>query len=210
MSDIDPLLGKVARFYSDAITKYGPTATGVNWKNERDQEIRFAYLAKAIPVGTDPIAVADLGCGYAALYSFLKHRDIPVAHYLGYDVAEAMIAWASDQVGSEPAVELRFGDKIDTQVDYAFASGIFNVSLGQDGDEWKALVKSTLDNMNEMSRRGFAFNMMSDKVDWKVNDLFYANPGEFLDHCTSHYSRNVRLYHDMPLFEWTMIVFKDK
>lgn len=153
--------------------------------------------------------IADLGCGYASLYTYLKDRGVPVARYVGYDVSKAMIASAKDRIGETADVEFRVGDKIDTEVDYAFASGIFNVSLGQDAASWKTLVLATLENMNEMSRRGFAFNLMADKVDWKVDDLFYANPAEFLEYCLAHFSRKVRLYHDMPFFEWTMVVYKD-
>lgn len=210
MKMFDPLLDKVAAFYTDAINKHGPVAQGVNWKSARDQDVRFAYLTELIPVGAEPVQVADLGCGYAALYSFLKNRGIPLARYVGYDVSEAMIESARDRIGRDDGVELRLGDRIDHEVDYAFASGIFNVSLGQQEEAWKSLAKATLDNMNAMSRRGFAFNMMTDKVDWKVDELFYANPGEFFEHCAQHYSRRSRLYHDMPLFEWTMVVFKDR
>ena len=207
---LDNLLKPVADFYDAAIRSHGPVARGVNWKNKRDQDVRFAYLLELVQAETVPIRVADLGCGYAALFSFLKHRNIPIACYIGYDVSEAMIESARDRLSCKAEVEFCLGDKIDVEVDYAFASGIFNVSLGQDKNDWAALVKSTLDNMNEKSRRGFAFNMMTDKVDWQIKDLFYANPSDFLEYCTSRYSRKVRLYHDMPLFEWTMLVFKDR
>ncbi len=210
MPKIDPLLGKVEKFYSDAITEYGAVASGVNWKSKREQEIRFEYLARVVPDGTAPVDVADIGCGYAALYSFLKDRGVPLVRYFGYDVSSAMVKSAQERTTGAKDAEFFVGDSIDREVDYAFASGIFNVSLGQSEGAWTKLVKTVLDNMNAMSRRGFAFNMMTDKVDWRVDDLFYANPGIWLEHCLSHYSRRVTLYHDMPFFEWTMIVRKDE
>lgn len=210
MPKIDPLLGKVEKFYSDAITEYGPVASGVNWKSKRDQDIRFEYLARVIADGTQPVDVADIGCGYAALYAFLKESGVPLGRYIGYDVSAAMVKSARERTAGTDGVDFIVGDRIDREVDYAFASGIFNVSLGQSESAWTDLVKTVLDNMNAMSRCGFAFNMMTDKVDWRVDDLFYANPAIWLEHCLSQYSRRVTLYHDMPFFEWTMIVRKDQ
>jgi hypothetical protein len=62
-----------------------------------------------------------------------------------------------------------------------------------------------------LSRRGFAFNALtsySDR-DKQRDDLYYADPLHWFDHCKKHYSRYVSLLHDYPLFEFTILVTHD-
>lgn len=204
----DLLLKKVAEFYDDAIVRHGAIARGVNWRDTREHEIRFAYLAEILMGEHAPITVADVGCGYGALFDYLVAQGHCVREYAGYDVAPKMVTSARKRLGGRPEVSIIQDAAIDRDVDYAFASGTFNVKLGQDDAAWRKLVVCTLENMSARARKGFAFNVMTDRVDWRDENLFYANAGEFVDLCLKRFSRNVRLLHDMPLYEWTMLVFK--
>lgn len=204
----DALLEKVAQFYDQAIVRYGAVSQGVNWKDPREQELRFAYLAEILNDERAPISVADIGCGYGALFDYLAGHGHKVREYVGYDVAPAMVESARARLAGRPEASFVQGAALDRDVDYAFASGTFNVKLGQDDLAWRKLVERTLENMNARTHRGFAFNVMTDRVDWRDEALFYANASEFLDLCLKKFSRHVRLLHDMPLYEWTMLVFK--
>jgi hypothetical protein len=70
-------------------------------------------------------------------------------------------------------------------------------------------MKGALMHLAAMSIRGFAFNAMTTYVDWKQENLYYADPFMFFDFCKRNISRYVSLLHDYPLFEWTMIVRKE-
>ncbi|HEX2060504.1 MAG TPA: class I SAM-dependent methyltransferase, partial [Thermoanaerobaculia bacterium] len=61
-----------------------------------------------------------------------------------------------------------------------------------------------LANMAEHSTRGFAFNLLTSYVDWKEPHLFYGDPSFFFDHCVRNISRRVVVFHDYPLYEWTI------
>ena len=205
---MDPLLDKISVFYSDTIKEYGPEPKGVSWNTCDRQGTSFKYLAKLVADETAPLSVADLGCGYGALYNYLKCHHPPVVEYIGYDVSPAMLEVAREAIGVDTEVTLCLGSELDREVDWGFASGTFHVTLGQDANAWERMVLSALDNIHRYTRKGFAFNMMTDRVDWKAENIFYANPGRFLNYCTEKLSRRVRLYHDMSLFQWTMLVYK--
>lgn len=201
------MLDKVAEFYDEAIVTNGAVAKGVNWSDAEKHALRFAYLCELLKDEREPFSVADIGCGYGALYDYLCERGHKVSQYVGYDVAPEMIKAARARLADANSAVFMQGTAIESDVDYAFVSGTFNVRLGQNSDAWKQMIETTLDNMNVRSRKGFAFNLITDRVDWRDENLFYADPGEFLKRCLG-YSRHVRLLHDMPLYEWTILVFK--
>jgi hypothetical protein len=61
--------------------------------------------------------------------------------------------------------------------------------------------------MAALSRRGFAFNMLTGyaDADRMRPDLYYADPHAVFDRCR-RFSRRVALLHDYPLYEFTMLV----
>jgi len=94
--------------------------------------------------------------------------------------------------------------------DYGVASGIFNVRLDRQDDEWQSYLEATLDSLDRTSRFGFAFNCLTSYSDAdKMRDyLYYANPCVLFDLCKRRYSRNVALLHDYGLYEFTILVRK--
>ena len=64
------------RLYTQRFKLYGPTASGVHWRSETEQRKRFQILTSMIaePAGNSALTVADLGCGYGALYPYLQSR----------------------------------------------------------------------------------------------------------------------------------------
>ena len=95
--------------------------------------------------------------------------------------------------------------------DHTVASGVFNLRLDVDDDSWRDYVLETLATIAGLSRRGFAFNMLTSWSDPpKMRpELFYGDPGAFFAHCKTRHSRNVALLHDYGLYEWTMLVRAD-
>jgi hypothetical protein len=92
--------------------------------------------------------------------------------------------------------------------DYTVASGIFNVKLAVAHREWERHVYRVVDRLAAKSRRGCAFNMLSRlcDADRMRPDLFYADPMEMFEYCTTRFSRRVALLHDSPLYEFTILV----
>jgi SAM-dependent methyltransferase len=204
----DDLLTEVAEYYSSKLQQYGETPQGVDWNGEQSQTIRFRQISKIID-SPAPFSVNDLGCGYGALYDFLKPRYEPFS-YCGVDVSDDMIRAARQRYVSQNQVRFVASDRPDHVADYGMASGIFNVRLGRPNDEWLSYIEATLDVLNLTSRRGFAFNCLTSysDADKMHANLYYADPCALFDLCKRRYSRDVALLHDYGLYEFTILVRK--
>jgi SAM-dependent methyltransferase len=202
----DRLLEGVERYYSDKVVEHGATARGVDWKDEASQELRFRQL---LEVCTDrgPFSINDYGCGYGALVSYLERNGYSFT-YRGFDISEPMLAQARVAYGDRDDVEFVGGDTALRPADYTVSSGIFNVKLDTEPGRWRDHVLSTLQELDRLSARGFAFNMLTAYSDPEKMrpDLYYADPGEFFDRCKRRFSPHVALLHDYGLYEFTILV----
>jgi SAM-dependent methyltransferase len=207
-SEPEAIVGAVASYYSAKLREHGPTARGVDWNSEESQRLRFERLLEVCEPSR-PMSLNDYGCGYGALVDFLRQRG-EAFRYVGYDVAPAMIEAARQRYPG--ASDCRFTARLDdlSAADYTVASGIFNVKLDVADADWQAYVLASLDQINALSARGFAFNALTaySDAERKRPDLHYADPLALFDHCKRHYSRRVALLHDYPLWEFTLVVRK--
>jgi SAM-dependent methyltransferase len=198
------VLDRVRAHYEGSLAEHGASARGVGWPDPEGQTLRFERLARVLDDAPASVRIADLGCGYGALFAFLEGR---IAAYRGYDVSPAMVAEARRRV-SDPRAEFVVADAPDREADYGFASGTFNVRLGADPAEWDAYVREALRKLWAHCARGMAFNLMTTDVDWRTDDLFYADPAEYLAFCRRELSPDVTLQTDYGLHEWTMTVLR--
>ena len=202
------LLTDVADYYARRLEEHGETPRGVDWNNEEGQRLRFAQLLKLLD-GSERFSLLDLGCGYGALVEPLRER-FEHAHYLGLDVSAEMVRSAQRRFAGMPHVRFEVGDRVQEPVDFAVASGIFNVRMQRSPAEWGGYVNDTLDALHAMTLRGFAFNCLTSYSDANRQraDLHYADPCELFHRCKTRYGRNVALMHDYGLYEFTIIVRK--
>jgi SAM-dependent methyltransferase len=204
------LIGEVERYYSDKVSRFGPTPQGVDWNGPSGQALRFERLLAVIADKDAPTSVIDYGCGYGSLCDLLEARDQTI-DYTGYDVSKAMIRAAREGHPERPGIRFVQERAALSVADYTVASGIFNVRQRRDESEWTAYVLRTIADMVAVSRHGLAFNALTAHSDaeFKRSDLHYADPAALLDHCLRRYSRNVVLDHDYDLYEFTLIVRLD-
>ena len=207
---VDTLSG-VASLYTNSLSEHGLTSKSVGWKDEASQRLRFEKLAQLIDVqaASEGISINDWGCGYGAMFRYLDSLpSVRITRYYGYDISEEMLA-AAEQFVADPRVELIQSLRVTHEADYSFVSGTFNVKLEASDELWTEYVKEMLMNLAAKSIRGLAFNLLTTYVDWKQENLYYADPFMFFDFCKRNISRYVSLLHDYPLFEWTILVRKE-
>lgn len=201
------ILTSVGEYYSEKINTHGPTARGVDWNSTESQHLRFEQLLKICDGVRGPLSINDYGCGYGALADFLIAGGYDF-RYRGFDISEGMIAKARELHAGEQRCEFSVDESFLEAADYTIASGIFNVKLNMDDEEWRAYILHTLEKIARLSRKGFAFNILtiySDKEYMREN-LYYADPGFLFDHCKRNFSKYVALLHDYPLYEFTVHV----
>ena len=199
----------IKRYFGEKLETYGPTPRGADWNSEDAQQRRFAQLVKVL----DPqqaFTVIDYGCGYGGLVDYLLEQGYRF-QYTGYDLLEAMVIQAGEIHAQKP-VACTFTSALDglQPADYTLASGIFNIKFEATGEAWTKESLRTLHQMDRLSKRGFAFNMLTSYSDpeYMRPHLYYANPGFMFDYCKRHFSRNVALLHDYDLYDFTILVRK--
>jgi SAM-dependent methyltransferase len=202
----DALLASVGAYYTSRIAEHGPTPQGVDWKNETSHHLRHSQFLRLLE--HDPEAsVLDLGCGYGDFLPFLRaagHRG----RFVGYDISAAMVDAARALHGEGPDRAWRQGASPDATEDYAIASGILNVKGAVPEAEWAVYVHDTIQLLGRVSRRGFAFNVLtlSSDPEKRRADLHYADPVGTLRFCLDRFGRHVALLQDYGLYEFTVLV----
>ena len=202
------LMGDISRYFTAKLSEHGVTPRGVDWNGEEAQTIRFKQLCRVIET-PDPFSVNDLGCGYGALYDFLA-LGYGAFTYNGIDISESMIKAAEQRYRGYANARFIVGNEPQRMADYGMASGIFNIHFNRGDEQWFNYIATTLDVLNETSRRGFAFNCLTtySDADKMRPDLYYADPYRIFDLCKRRYARDVALLHDYRLFEFTILVKK--
>jgi SAM-dependent methyltransferase len=196
------------RYFERTLAEHGPTARGVDWNSDEAQEVRFRQLLK-ICDGERGFSLIDYGCGYGALAHHMAAAGYDFT-YCGFDVSERMIALARER--NDDPERWRFVASEDdlTPAAYTIASGVFGLRFDLDDATWTKHVLDTLETLNRLSRRGFAFNMLTRYSDPPLMrpDLYYGDPAFYFDLCKQRFSRNVALLHDYEVYEFTILVRK--
>jgi SAM-dependent methyltransferase len=205
----DLVLGAVERYYSAKVAEHGAAPAGADWNSSESQELRFRELLRICDPGS-VYSINDIGCGYGALVPVLRGLGVDFVYH-GFDISGAMVAEARRTLGETERWSFTDREEELAPARYAVASGIFNVKLEAKLDEWKQYVAETIDRLDELSMRGFAFNMLSSysDSDRMRPDLYYADPSQIFDFCKRRYSRHVALLHDYGLWEFTVLVRKE-
>jgi SAM-dependent methyltransferase len=198
----------IKRYFGQKLETFGPTPRGADWNSIDAQRQRFAQLIKVIDP-QEPFTIIDYGRGYGGLVDYLLEQGFRF-HYTGYDLLEDMVLQARKIHQGRPFCEFTAEQGSLRSVDYTLASGIFNIKFEASDETWMASVMNTLQIMDRLSRRGFAFNMLTSYSDpeYMRPELYYANPGFIFDYCKRHFSQNVALLHDYTLYDFTILVRK--
>ena len=199
----------IEKYYTSKIKEFGSTSKGVDWKDSESQNLRFFQLLRGLKISIQD-SIFDFGCGYGALLQYLKSNH-EIKSYSGYDISQAMLDEAQKIFSSEKAVEWTNSFPSNQRFDYSILSGIFNVRNEQTDEVWKEYILDTLQKVNHISDKGFSFNVLSvySDVEYRKDYLYYADPLFFFDYCKKHFSKYVTLYHDYPLYEFTISIIRN-
>jgi SAM-dependent methyltransferase len=203
----EAIKGKVGDYYTGRVKEHGSSARGVDWNSEESQALRFKQLAMVLP-DSGRFSVIDFGCGYGALVPFLEARGADF-EYQGFDISEEMIERARNEHGDHRSRFTTSEAELEA-ADFTLASGIFNVRLDTNLEDWTRYVLHTTSMLDRLGQRGFAFNMLTSysDADRMRSDLYYGDPTYFFDYCKRTYSKQVALLHDYGLYEFTVLVRK--
>ncbi|MGC2854619.1 class I SAM-dependent methyltransferase [Novispirillum sp. DQ9] len=176
-----PALERIGRAYGSAVERHGPRAGGVGWSSETGQMLRLRVLMRILDDAPPavPVSIADLGCGYGALWPLLAGHAAPrVAAYTGYDICRPMIARARALHGADPRVRFLLADAALEDADYGMVSGTFNFRDGESEADWVAYLRASLRAFAGCCRKGLAFNLLHRRTARHLKSMYYADPAE--------------------------------
>ena len=69
---------KTKNAYEKQISNHGFSPRGVFWQSDNTQQSRFETLIKAIKLSDQngKVSISDFGCGYGALYQYIKNTSL--------------------------------------------------------------------------------------------------------------------------------------
>ena len=202
----DGILRSVTQYYTDRVKQYGATAKGVDWRDEDSQELRFKQF-DYLWAGEKRFSLNDIGCGYGAMFDYLRKRGFRV-EYCGVDLSADMLAKGRELYGRSSLVSWHEGSEAPKKLDYTVASGILNVKGETSVEDWRPYVFDQIDTMARSCTKGFGFNVLSLHSDppKRQPHLFYADPGEVIDYVGAKISRHLMLVQNYGLYEFTVNV----
>jgi SAM-dependent methyltransferase len=197
----------IVAYYSETLRRHGATPRGVDWADAAAQELRFAKLLKICEF-SNRFALNDFGCGYGALLTYLaKCHPGAAVHYLGIDLAPAMIAEANRLWGGYRDAKFVVGAVSPRCAEYSIASGIFNVKRSERQECWEQFIAHTLTNLRAASQRGFAVNFKAanNPDSPPRSGLYVTTPQRWIEFCDRQLGCSVELLTDYGLNEFTLL-----
>ena len=115
-----------AKFYTNAIEKFGETPQGLNWLTQESQELRFKEILALLPQDLSSFSLGDAGCGFGDFYHYLSQQKKKPQHYTGIDSLQKMVDIASKKTQEEILCLDICTDTLPTR-DYYICSGALNI-----------------------------------------------------------------------------------
>lgn len=190
---------------------HGPTVQGVDWgSDEARLELRYEKMAALIESSNAAApSLLDAGCGFGGFFAYLTRSNIAV-EYSGIDVVPTMIDHASREF---PDALFSCADLFDLdpadQFDYVVCNGILTQKLTATKPEMDAFSERLIKAMFKLCRVGIAFNVMSTRANFMVDNLYYRDPVDMLAWCLDAITPRLRIDHLYPpLYEFTVYLYR--
>ncbi|NOI68719.1 class I SAM-dependent methyltransferase [Vibrio sp. 99-8-1] len=191
--------------YTKRFEKHGHSPISLGWDKGK-QMLRYLVLLDKFKLENKKIL--DIGCGFGdGIKAIEKYTDNFT--YLGIDVVPCLIDEANRNNNRE---NVRFlcsdflCDSFVEEFDIIIGSGIFNFKL-KDEQNYD-FIRKVIEKSFKLSNVGIAFDFLSSKVDFKLENTFHSEPTEILE-LFYEYSRNISLDNSIMPFEYTVHGFID-
>ena len=210
--DLEDALRESRAYFTEKIEKFGAVPQGVDFNGPEAQTVRFDQLVRIIEA-TQRFSLIDYGCGYGALLEYLQSRKWDFTYH-GYDELDKMIEVARQKHGEAGNVHFTTDETTLPVCDYLIAGSIFNVKFDAPVEAWRDYTLQMLSRMNALCSRAFSFDILTrysdpDRMALRP-ELYFADPLFYFDHCKRAFGRDVALLHDYGLYDFTILVRKQR
>ena len=206
-----PFEKSLSEIYWERYKKFGSVPEGVFWLSESRQWLRFKLILDQLYKmnQSSVLDLADVGCGYGALISYLKSNKSTLGiRYTGYDVSQKLIGVCQRQF-KEDWVQFRIGTSPSILTDYCVMSGTYNLAATGDIFEWERYVWGCLQKCWENTSKAMIFNLQVAEKAKITNDyIYYAEMALVLEKCVSLFGPTKIISHRQLPNDITFIVLK--
>lgn len=206
---IDEIGRKQATYYGRLLSIHGPGIDAVASGRMEYKWLRYEQLCDVVGDEVE-FSLHDVGFGLGHLRDYISHRFCDrVVAWSGSEVTREFV----DQVlDGEPEALVAYRD-LSTAMgtdrhDYMILAGIFYHLAGTEPDEFIGFMEAMLTNCWEMCRKGLAFNVITDSVDYRRDDLFYPDFSSVIG-IVRRLTRFFEIDHATPLYEYTIRMYRD-
>lgn len=189
-------------YYQALIERHGNTSEVAGWGGPASQQRRFEVFCQGMALASHELL--DVGCGRGDLLSYLKASNRVPSRYTGVELMPEIAGFAR---ANHPEATILAGELQDggVQVDYAVASGIFNLQV-TNHDAW---VQQVVSRMYASARVAAAFNIISKFAPEHRAGQYYADPAQWLSWCLS-VTPYVTVRHDYAVHDVTFFLYRDQ
>lgn len=197
--------------YEKCLAKYGASAKGMDWPDERELSTRFDIMLAVINQTDQKCTVLDLGCGAGLLVDHIENKEYGNnINYFGIDASAQMIACAKRR---HPGRYFEVRDIIKNPLplesnDYVIMNGVLTEKRGLSYEQMETYAKALILSSYKTCRIGMAFNVMSSHVDWERDDLFHWPLDSAVAFMVSECSKDIMIRMDYGLHEYTTYLYR--
>ena len=174
---MNEITDKFRSHFRVTLQAHGPTSEGLDWGSDQAKvDLRYSkMLALLQPSQASVPSLLDVGCGYGGLLGYARDIGLQI-DYTGINVVEEMIQCASKNNSTGSYI---LGDVLETpkstKFDYVVCSGILTGRLEVSVMAMDQYAQAIIRRMYDLCTVGVAFNVMSTKVNFYSNKLYYRN-----------------------------------
>lgn len=213
MSLSNRITSVLGEHYENSFDKFGAVPKGVDWGCKEDVNLRYSKMLSVINEDKsspkESFSILDVGCGYGGLKEYNDLYENRNIIYTGIDIAENMIEYAREKYKDVSFIQGSIFDLDDNErFDFVVCNGILTQKLSISIMEMDKFAHELIGKMFSICKIGIAFNIMTTKVDFMVDNLYYRNPIDMFAYCFNTVSHKIRIDHGYNLYEYTVYLYK--
>ena len=202
---------EIISHYENCLSKHKTGAKAVDWKNEDSANTRYEVMLGLIPSSKEPVRILDFGCGLGGLKTYIDKHKLNHIEYEGLEISKA---YAKAARKNHPGVKIHCLDILKDKAklsnyDYIVLNGIFTRRENMSETQMLEYLRRVTEKLFPYARHGIAFNVMSQNVDWKSNELFHPSNNELVSVISKSLSPHFVLRNDYGLYETTCYVYQE-
>ena len=201
----------IVEHYEQCLAQFGDTHLGVDWPNSTDANTRYRVMLELVRDKKSPASLLDFGCGASHLYPVLLSGEYSKLSYAGLDASRAFYELSRSKYPENKyyLLDVLTGADALPMHDYIVMNGVFTEKRSLTYEQMLEYSQRTIKVAYEKARIGIAFNVMSEFVDWKRDDLFHLEIAVLVSFIIKELSKNFVIRNDYGLYEYTVYVYKD-